>query len=84
MNDTDTDNIPLYQNKRYRKALELMNENVPLAVVKRRWYVKITVDKFNEQHKREQHRNAKVINAQLWTGYISKSLKVSFTSQTKR
>ena len=83
MNYIDNDNIPLYQNKSYRRGLELINENVPLAVVKRRWHNALTVNKCNEQHKKLQYRNAIVINAQLVTTQ-NKCSKVSFSSHTKQ
>lgn len=78
--NSDNDNIPLYQNKAYRRVLELINEDVPLAVVKRRWHGKLTVDKYNAQHKKQKNRSAIVINAQLVTTQ-AKSSKVSFVER---
>ena len=83
MNRIDYDHTPLYQNKCYRKALELINENVPLSVVKRRWHVKTTVNKCNAKHVKQQHRNAIVMDARVVT-YEHKSSKVSFAVPDKQ
>ncbi len=49
-----SDNMPLYSVKKYKYALELMNDNVPLAVVKRRLHGKITIENAQKNYIKEK------------------------------
>lgn len=63
-----TDNLPLYKIKKYRFALELMNDNVPLSVVKRRLHNKNMMQVAAEIYKKESkqiNRRCTIIDSKL-------------------
>ena len=68
MINTQDDNIPLYKIKKYKFALELMNDNVPLSIVKRRLYNKYMMKMAGEVFKKETkqiNRKCAIINSEL-------------------
>lgn len=68
MIDSIPDNMPLYNIKKYKIALELMNDNVPLNIVKRRLHAKEMIEVANKTVKEESkkmNRKCGIINAEL-------------------
>jgi hypothetical protein len=62
------DNLPLYKIKKYKFALELMNENVPLSMVKRRLHNKNMLEMAGEVFKKEKkqiNRRCAIIDSEL-------------------
>ena len=63
-----SDTLPLYKVKKYRYALELINDNVPLNIVKRRLHAQHIMEFAEETRKRETkviNRKCAIINAEL-------------------
>jgi hypothetical protein len=74
------DNVPLYTNKKYRLALELLNDNVPLMIVKRRLYVKTMIQKGNLQNEIDKKRSNR--NIGMYDGKFQQPIrKVVFDAQ---
>jgi hypothetical protein len=64
------DNVPIYTIKKYRHALERINENVPLSIVKRRIHTSNMVklsEYFSKQDNKEINRKCAIIDAMLKT-----------------
>lgn len=62
------DDLPLYKIKKYKFALELMNDNVPLSMVKRRLYNKRIMEMAGEVFKKETkqiNRRCAIIDSKL-------------------
>jgi hypothetical protein len=62
------DNLPLYKIKKYRHALERMNDNVPLSVVKRRLHAKTIIELADEIKTKESktiNRKCAIIDSKL-------------------
>jgi hypothetical protein len=63
-----SDTLPLYKIKKYRFALELMNDNVPLSMVKRRLHNKHMMEMAGEVFKKEKkqiNRKCAIIDSEL-------------------
>jgi hypothetical protein len=62
------DNYPLYKIKKYRMSLELINDNVPLNIVKRRLHAKTLIEVSNKTVKKESkkiNRKCVIIDSEL-------------------
>lgn len=62
------DDYPLYKIKKYKQAMELINDNVPLNVVKRRLHAQMMIELANKVVKEESkkiNRKCSIINSEL-------------------
>lgn len=62
------DNYPLYKIKKFRMRLELINDNVPLNIVKRRLHAQTVIEVSNQTVKNEYkkiNRKCAIIDAAL-------------------
>lgn len=63
-----SDTLPLYKIKKYRYGLELINDNVPLNIVKRRLHAQKIIELAEQNQKRESkqiNRKCAIIDAKL-------------------
>jgi len=64
------DNVPIYTIKKYRHALERINENVPLSIIKRRIHISkmIKLSEYNRiKDNKEINRKCTIIDEMLKT-----------------
>lgn len=62
------DNLPLYKIKKYKYALELINDNVPLNIVKRRLHAQFAIELANKSlinEIKKINRKCAIIDAEL-------------------